>query len=904
MSDIVELKLSDLIEVELLQKIQNAFSRATGLAALTTEANGKPITEGSNFTRYCMHYTRQSELGRCMCEECDRFGAEETLRTGHAATYVCHSGLVDFSAPVVADGHLIGCFIGGQALYEAPEEEKVREIARLINVNEDEYWEAINEIPIIPKEAIDSSAEFLYTIAEVLSEIAYSRYIISIANEDLARAAKMQGDFLANMSHEIRTPMNAVIGFAEMALREDLPDSARNYIQQIKSSGNALLTIINDILDYSKIESGKMEIIPVDYEPLSMIDDVTNIIMTRLVDKDVELLLDVNPNIPSVIYGDNIRIRQILINICNNATKFTHEGYVKVFVDFEWVDDEYIEMYFAVEDTGIGIKPKDIEKVFNSFQQVDSKRNRSIEGSGLGLTICRNLLKLMGSDLELESEYGKGSTFSFRIKQRVVDSSPSIVLDNPDSINIAGVFKNSDVADDFYNDASKLGLNPKVMYAAPNEMERISAWYENTKEDQDVFFIVEQPLFDPEICKQVDSKFIIHNVVLVDTFADLRSWTQYNDLLILRKPLSVMNLSSLLNHKNVIKQDLSSGNELYTFTAPEARVLIVDDNMVNLTVAQGLMGPLKMTVDLASSGKEALRMISINHYDVIYMDHMMPEMDGIETTQKIRKEHPECKKTPIIALSANAVSGAKEMFIEAGMNDFVAKPIEVRSLVDSVRRYLPKEKMVRGENFEEKESDNQEVKDILVIADLDTTGAIKLLGSEALYMNVLRIYYESIDSKANRIKQLYEAKDILGYTTEVHALKSSSRQIGAMELGELAFTLEKAGKNEDIHTIERYTDKLLTDFLAYKEILKPYVDNSDNNDSQSGDVTTDSDLAPIFEKLISAIELFDFEAIEEISSELENLSYSGSSKNKFNELKDAISVTDLDECVTIINNWH
>ena len=440
-----ELKLTDLIDVNMLQKIQDGFSDMTGMAALTTDVNGVAVTQGSNFSDFCMKYTRSSVVGCAHCEQCDRKGAELALDNGKPVIYFCHAGLMDYAAPIMADGELVGCFVGGQVRTEPMDPEQARKIAREIGVDEEEYVEAAEKIRIMDQTTIDNAAKFLYTIADVLSDMAYNKYRVYQANdnmranlelvyksyEQLEKSENMKSDFLANMSHEIRTPMNAVIGMAEMALREELPPAARDYIGQIKEAGKSLLTIINDILDFSKIESGKMDITEVDYEPMSVLYDVANIVMTRLKDKDVELVLEVAPNLPNKLWGDNIRIKQVLLNLANNAAKFTMQGKVTMRLECAKMTPDEIRLQITVEDTGIGIKKEDIDKLFQSFQQVDSKRNRNIEGTGLGLAISKKLLTLMNGSIWVESEYGKGSKFSCVLPQRIVDDTPSIQIKEP-----------------------------------------------------------------------------------------------------------------------------------------------------------------------------------------------------------------------------------------------------------------------------------------------------------------------------------------------------------------------------------------------------------------------------------------------------------------------------------------
>ncbi len=279
-------------------------------------------------------------------------------------------------------------------------------------------------VPVIEKNKLENAALFLYTLTSALSSIAYHKYIMKEANIEIEKAANMKSDFLANTSHELRTPMNAVIGMAEMALREEMSPTAKNYLNQIKAAGKSLLTIINDILDFSKIESGKMDIVAGEYDPASLIYDVATIISTRIDRDDVEFVLDINPNIPRMLCGDMVRIKQIITNLANNAAKFTKVGQICLKYDYETVSADTINLLFSVSDTGIGIKPEDIGKLFKSFQQIDSKRNRNIEGTGLGLAISKQLVNLMNGDISAESVYGEGSTFSFSIPQKVVDADP------------------------------------------------------------------------------------------------------------------------------------------------------------------------------------------------------------------------------------------------------------------------------------------------------------------------------------------------------------------------------------------------------------------------------------------------------------------------------------------------
>ena len=366
------------------------------------------------------------------------------------------------------------------------------------------------------------------------------------AKERAESADRAKSSFLANMSHEIRTPMNAISGMSEFIIRDTTDSFARENAMLIKSSAQSLLAIINDILDFSKIEAGKMDIINMPYQMSSIINDVITMINIRLQDTDVELILDVDENIPYSLIGDEIRIKQVLVNLLGNAIKFTHNGYIKVKMWFEKLPEEgYIKIFSCVEDTGCGIKPTDLVKLFSSFEQVDTKRNRSVEGTGLGLAISKRLCRSMGGDITVDSIYGKGSIFTWTIVNKVDD------------------------------------------------------------------------------------------------------W----------KPMGKINKEA-----NQLQRKLFQ----YTFTADMANVLIVDDNRVNLKVAEGMLMPYKIKTTCVESGAEALNLLSTTKYDIVFLDHMMPVMDGVECMYKIR-EMPGQHDTVVIALTANAINGAREEYLSAGL---------------------------------------------------------------------------------------------------------------------------------------------------------------------------------------------------------------------------------------------
>ncbi len=889
-----ELKLTDLIDKKILQKIQDGFSNMSGMAALTTEADGTPVTVGSNFSDFCMKYTRGSQLGCERCQQCDRLGAGLALERGESVIYFCHAGLMDFAAPIMAENKMVGCFIGGQVLTESPDFAQVRKIAAEIGVDEDEYVEAAGKVTVIEQKSIDSAAKFLHLIADVLSEMAYHKYLVYQANIELERSSHMKSDFLANMSHEIRTPMNAVIGMAEMALREQLPPAARNYINQIKDAGKSLLTIINDILDFSKIESGKMDINEVEYELMSMVYDVANIVMARLKEKDVELIVDIAPDLPSKLWGDNLRLKQILLNLTNNAAKFTSKGKIVLKVDYKRISSEQIELYVCVKDTGIGIKKEDLGKLFQSFQQVDSKRNRNIEGTGLGLAIAKRLLTLMDGDIGVESEYGKGSKFSFVLPQKVVNESASIAIEEPDDVLMAGLMSNPYVWEQFCSDAERLGVECIRVVSAKE--------FDLLPDDKRTVLFIEYPMFTELVEGYVRNHPQITAVLLIGFYDHV----EYHipNLLIVKKPLFALNIALILNGEQLYFDGEEDKNE-FDFIAPDAHVLIVDDNAVNLTVAEGLLEPLKMQVDTVTSGQAAIGKIANFHYDIVFMDHMMPELDGVETTHIIRRFHSEYNDVPIIALTANAVEGTREMFCREGMNDFIGKPIEIRILIDKVRQWLPVEKIQKVKLLHnaadaDKEPRNQEP---IVVGDLDVDTAMKFFGNEDLFWKTLRVYYRNIEKKVQTIRNMVEQKDWTGYTIEVHALKSASKQIGAISLSEKAAAMEKAGNARDSAAIREGTEEMLAEYLGYLLVLGPFCAEEEEDETGKKEISQ-NELENCFNNMIAAVEELDMDQMEAVIEEMNQYHYADVQHDLFGQLKDAVEEIDVDRCEQIIKNWR
>lgn len=570
-----------------------------------------------------------------------------------------------------------------------------------------------------------------------------------------------KGKFLANMSHEIRTPINAVLGMNAMILRESTERKIREYALDIQNASQSLLALINDILDFSKIESGKMELIPVEYDFSSVIHDIVNMIFMKAEAKELTVDLYVDENLPSRLMGDDIRIRQILVNLLNNAVKYTEKGGVTLRISGE-TGEESVVLQFVVEDTGIGIKEEDIEKLFQEFERIEEARNRNVEGTGLGMSIAIQLMDLMGSKLQVESVYGKGTKFSFKLVQKVVDFEPIGNLE-----------------------------------------------------------------------KRIREQAIGYSY-------------------------SVM------------------------FTAPKAHILVVDDNAINRKVFINLLKETKVKIDEASGGVECLEKIRENRYDLIFLDHMMPEMDGVETLHHMKQETDHfCCDTPVIALTANAISGAREMYLAEGFDGFVPKPINPEKLEKLLVEKLPKDIIA----YEKKEV-AQSVQDIGMefpeIDGIDWEYALLHTKDRNVLQATINDYYQLIEVEAEELEQFWKQIEeeteadkckeaIQQYRVKVHTMKSSAAMIGAMSLSGVAKMLEYAARDERKDRIAAVTPVFLEQWRSYKELLKPCVEEEIDNEEK---IEIDHQMLEEFlKRLESAIEDMDIDTADEIMEQIRKFQY-------------------------------
>lgn len=515
------------------------------------------------------------------------------------------------------------------------------------------------------------------------------------AAEQAINAGRAKNDFLANMSHEIRTPINAVLGMNEMIMRESSEENIVEYAANIQSAGRTLLSVINDILDFSKIESGKMEIVPVEYDVSSLVNDIVNMVKGRAEKKKLKFIPEIDKSIPAMLYGDDVRLRQIITNILTNAVKYTHEGHVRLTMKNLRILDGIIRLEVSVSDTGIGIKEDDLSKLFTSFQRLDQEKNRSIEGTGLGITIVQRLLNMMGSELSVYSVYGVGSTFSFVVEQKII--------------------------------------NP-------------------------------EPMGDYELRFKA---------------------------------------SAVTETQTQIK------------TAEDIRILVVDDNETNLLVARSLLKRTKAKVDTALSGKECIKLLEANMYDIVFLDHMMPEMDGIETLKKIQEKQLSAG-TVFIALTANAIHGARQMYLDAGFDDYLSKPFTGVDIEKCLFGHISRD-MIKTSDTVEAADDNDSAEEIDVGSVLDVETALSAMGNSIeKYMDAV---YDFCDSnRCNDIELDYSCKDYKSYRVNVKVAAESARKAGLTQLADAASKLADALNNND-------TGYLL---INHKDFIRMYRAAADN----------------------------------------------------------------------------
>lgn len=606
--------------------------------------------------------------------------------------------------------------------------------------------------------------------------------------------------FLSNMSHELRTPINTILGLNELIIRESKDEVIKGYALDIRQASNILLTLVSDILDFTKLEAGQMELVKGIYDISSLLNDLINGISLQMRKKKLELKLDVAEDIPHKMVGDEIHIRQILANLLSNAVKYTDQGNITLRLGWQQLSEKTVELSFAVEDTGIGIKKKDIPKLFNAFQRMNTIARNKNDRTGLGLAITKRLVEKMGGNLDVQSVYGKGSVFSFKVVQNVAEWTP-------------------------------LG-NFEKQYR--------------------------KSLRSTESCRQ---KFI----------------------------------------------------------APMGKILVVDDNAMNLAVAQGLLKQTRLQVDVASSGEECLELVKHKKYHLICMDHMMPGMDGVETLHALQElEGNPVQDVPVIALTANAVAGARELYLNEGFQDYLTKPIDADKFENMLIEYLPDEVvyMTQGQNIEmELEYERQDAElssDIrenqLYMIGFHVRNGLKYMGGDTeLYSKVLHDFHQVLEEKEEALRGFLKNEDMPGYAIVVHSLKGNARNLGADELADEAFELEKMSKAGRLEDVEVRSPILFNMMKNMQRGLKAYLDSQDQGldvkqamEAEELKEITEEEWKHALEELAEKLDDFDGDSACELIRELKRYDRSKSDRQMLRLCEKAIRDYAYDVALEIV----
>jgi signal transduction histidine kinase/DNA-binding response OmpR family regulator/HPt (histidine-containing phosphotransfer) domain-containing protein len=738
-------------------------------------------------------------------------------------------------------------------------------------------------------------------------------------------ASRAKSDFLAKMSHEIRTPMNAITGMAELLLRSSISGDARGHAQDIKQAGNNLVTIINDILDFSKIEAGKMEIIPGKYMLSSLINDTVNIIRTRIMEKPIRFFTNIDGNIPNNLIGDEVRLRQILINLLSNAVKYSEKGYIGLTITADKWEGGQVWLKIAVADTGKGIKKEDQAKLFDEFVKVDTKKNQGIEGTGLGLAITKRLCMAMGGDIDMESEYGKGSVFTALIPQSIGSPEPFAVVEEPEKKKVLVYEGRLNYAKSVCWTLENMRV-PYTMVTTPDDF--AAALYR-----EEWFYIFSSYGLYEEIKPLMEKDSSNFSGGKKPSLALMIEWgteAYIPGVRFVSIPVQSLSIANALNGKADTK-DYVKNSGVIRFTYPSARILVVDDIATNLKVVEGLLAPYRVTVDTCLNGLQAIELVkrSVSEkrdYDIVFMDHMMPEMDGIEATAAIRAWEKEQnasftesetrsnnrnlhKQIPIIALTANAVVGMREMFIGNGFNDFISKPIDVSKLDEMLDRWIPREKKEKSSASPLRQAhvaadgnapENTEENALLSIPNVDTAKGIAMTGGTLdAYKQVLKIFCKDVEDRLPLLHTIPVAETLPEFATQFHALKSASASLGASEISAQAAKLEAASKDADIIFIYEHLLVFVHDIIELAHNIKEVLEHSEpENNSDSSSPAFHS---PLFEELAEALKKKNSADIDRIIAALGEEPLDSKTKTALEKISDEVLMTEFDNAIKIIN---
>ena len=723
----------------------------------------------------------------------------------------------------------------------------------------------------------------------------------------LTMAEQSKNDFLANISHEIRTPVNTIYGMCELLTQETDLQDIKGKVYDIQNASRGLMSVVSDIMDFTDMQFGNMDLENEEYNLASTMNDIVNMSVAMKKDKHVELIINCDADMPRLLYGDEKKIRRVLMNLVSNAVKFTNEGCVTI--DLGMRKEAYgINLVLKVRDTGIGMKEEDLEKIFTSFNQVDTRRNRQEGGIGLGMAISKTIVEKMNGVISVKSRIGQGTSVTAVIPQKVVDERPIIHIENPEQINMLiyismEQFELTAIRDEYFSNIKNMLSQLEVEGHICRNLNELKRRVEGENVTH-VFIGRVDYLEDPAFFNTLSEKIKV--IMLIDHWEE--KFIEKDTIIRLFKPFYLLPIVAVLNNEMVVQKpehEVRKGK----FVAPDVHVLVVDDNVMNIKVVQGLLANYKIHVTAATSGKEALEKIESKDYDFVFMDHMMPEMDGVETLHKIRaKSGSYYHRVPIIALTANAIAGVRASFLAEGFADFVEKPVESSVLERVLRRNLPEEKLLpldeellNQDSFEKKQAESvsgdepangdslskemsliEEVPADFKVGDLDIQKGLIYCGGMTQYLEILKLYSDSGPQNLDNVERLFEKEDWNNYTIAVHAVKSSMLSIGAVRLSELAKALEAAGKEVNISYIKENHREMIEEYHRVIGLLKDFRSEQSGNGEEEESTEGLPEIYDMeFERFVSEMEDamygFDEDEMLRILDELQKYKYRGKS---------------------------
>lgn len=630
--------------------------------------------------------------------------------------------------------------------------------------------------------------------------------------------AKAKTDFLANMSHEIRTPMNAISCATELLLKGNPQEEQKSYLGIIKSSSDSLLDIVNDILDFSKMDAGKMRLVETPYRIKSVISDVENMISLRLSAGKVAFTVDIDSSFPREVIGDEVRVKQILVNLLNNSVKYTTSGFISLSVSYERLSKDNIDISFVIKDSGCGIPPSEKEKLFKRFEQADVVNHRYTEGTGLGLAICNQLATMMGGKVTFESELGKGSTFTATVRQRLNEASEEPIVNVSEHNSLEACVWEDNV---YYRESllltlSRLNVTTHSIFNR-NELQDVLS---NAKID----YVFSSDNHGWEVNSAVKKHSPTTIPVRINDPGERGNIT---DEVVLTRPTDIFGIVDVFNSEKF--RDRYHGDYAGKLMTPDARILVVDDNRVNLKVAKALFETFSAKVTAVDSGFEAIEKVkSGEEYDLIFMDHMMPGMDGVETAKKIWELQGE-NRTPIIALTANAGEEVEKLFAEAGLNDFIPKPIVMKHLNFVMQKWLPKNKQIFTEAAPETGRTAKEDEPSFVPEE----GLQKVWNDMKIFLDELTMYLDKSGTLLNEISTVGAIDEKIKLTKELRTITDS---VGAVKLKGMLSELINIGSIGEGTLFDARLDRVLTEHSIATAAMREYVEQEKKE--QSEDILT------------------------------------------------------------------